>query len=111
MSISIENLQWLEKTLIASEFKQKLLDLGYDDFVDQAEKEAKKSILEYRQSNQTNLLEENIYFKNDDDCISYLRSLGDASYNDASDGFILEEAITQGWVEIKNGFYIIKGEK
>tara|TARA_R100001463_G_scaffold15959_1_gene41448 strand:- start:1094 stop:1252 length:159 start_codon:yes stop_codon:yes gene_type:complete len=48
MSISIEHLQWLEKTLIASEFKQKLLDLGYDDFVDQAEKDAKKSILEYR---------------------------------------------------------------
>lgn len=46
-------------------------------------------------------------FKTDKKLIKYLRSQGDKNYNDASDGFILEEAITQGWVEIKNGFYII----
>jgi len=37
-------LQWLEKTIIANSFKDKLIDLGHQDYVSHIEKDAKKTI-------------------------------------------------------------------
>jgi len=48
--LNIEHLQWLEKTILASEYKQKLIDLGYEDFVKDVEKKTTEEILEYRRS-------------------------------------------------------------
>ena len=45
--MSLEELQWLEKTILASTFKDKLIDLGYDDFVEYTEKQAKRQVKEY----------------------------------------------------------------
>ena len=48
MSKDIQTLQWLEKTMLASEFKDKLIELGEEKFVEYTEKQAKISIEEYR---------------------------------------------------------------
>tara|TARA_R100001163_G_C5064428_1_gene202044 strand:- start:2984 stop:3157 length:174 start_codon:yes stop_codon:yes gene_type:complete len=48
--LNIEHLQWLEKTLLASKYKEKLIDLGYEDFVKDVEKKTTEEILEYRRS-------------------------------------------------------------
>ena len=46
----IQTLQWLEKTMLASEFKDKLIELGQEDFIKYTEKQAKKSIKEYKEN-------------------------------------------------------------
>ena len=52
MSKDIQTLQWLEKAMLASEFKDKLIELGENKFVKYTEKQAKKSIKDYKEQNE-----------------------------------------------------------
>ena len=45
--MSIEEIQWLEKTILASSFKDKLIELGEEDFVKYTEKQSKKIVQDY----------------------------------------------------------------
>ena len=44
--MSVEENQWLEKTILASTFKDKLIELGEDDFVKYTEKVTRKAIID-----------------------------------------------------------------
>ena len=45
--MSVEETQWLEKTILASSFRDKLLELGEEDFVKYTEKQSKKIVQDY----------------------------------------------------------------
>ena len=46
----IEELQWLHKTILTSGFRDRLIELGDENYVKWIEKEAMKSVEQYRRS-------------------------------------------------------------
>ena len=50
---NIQELQWLKQVMLANSFRDKLIELGEDNFIKWTEEQCKKSVEQYRSENAT----------------------------------------------------------